>query len=223
LIFRGSPATAWLSPQSCGAFIPQQQQGASSMKKHTLAALAVLSLAALPVSAQYGQVPQHWYIGAGIGGGNLNVSGTDLTGLTNATVDDTDTTYTVRLGWRFHPYMALELGYYDLGTYQFHGQGVGAIDGSAKAKSVGLSFVGILPLDALDLYGRIGYARSELKVNASTNVIATPFNEKDHQNEFTYGVGARWNIGRNWGIFGEWMKNDKIEVDSYLIGIDFKF
>jgi OOP family OmpA-OmpF porin len=193
------------------------------MKRITLAALAATAIASLPVSAQYAQVPTHWYIGAGIGGGNLNASGTDLTGLNNATLDDTDTTYTVRVGWRFHKYMALELGYYDLGQYNFHGQGVGAIDGSAKAKSVGLSFVGILPLDALDLYARIGYARSELKINASTDLIATNFNAKDNQNEATYGVGARWNFGGNWGLFGEWMKNDDIEVDSYLIGIDFRF
>jgi len=41
--------------------------------------------------------------------------------------------------------------------------------------------------------------------------------------EATYGVGAKWYFNRNWGIFAEWMKNDKIKVDSYLIGIDWKF
>jgi hypothetical protein len=60
-------------------------------------------------------------------------------------------------------------------------------------------------------------------VNASTNLIATPFNSKDKENEATYGVGARWNVNRNLGVFAEWMKNDKIEVDGYVIGVDFKF
>lgn len=193
------------------------------MKNLTISALVAAGLAAAPAFAQQQMPLEHWYIGAGMGTGNLNVSGTDLTGLTNASVDDSDTTYSVRMGWRFHRYMALELGYYDLGSYAFHGSGVAVIDGTARAKSVGLSFVGVLPIEAFDLYGRIGYARSELKVNAGSSAIPVTANSKDHQNETTYGVGGRWNFGRNWGVFAEWMKNDKIEVDSYLIGVDFKF
>ena len=60
-------------------------------------------------------------------------------------------------------------------------------------------------------------------MNASGNLVATPVNEKTKQNEATYGIGARWNVGRSWGVFVEWMKNDKIEVDSYLLGMDVRF
>lgn len=188
--------------------------------------LATAIMAALPAFAQMPPNYSPWYFGVGAGQGHLGVSGTDLTGLNNASVGNTETTYTIRTGWRFSPYMALELGYYDLGKYDFHGTtfvGNTQVDGEAKAKSVGLSFVGILPIDAFDLYGRIGYARSELKVNANTTLSTTSYNEKDHQNEATYGVGGRWNFNRNWGVFVEWMKNDKIEIDSYLIGVDFRF
>ena len=185
--------------------------------------LATVLLAALPAFAQQASP---FYVGAGIGRGNLNLSGTDLTGLNNASVDDNDTTYTLRGGYRFAPWGAIELGYYDLGHYNFSGRATGStldVTGSAKAKSVGLSFVGILPIDRFDLYGRIGYARSELKVNASATLVTTPVNSKDKQNEATYGVGARWNAAPQWGVFAEWMKNDKIEVDSYLVGVDFRF
>jgi BASS family bile acid:Na+ symporter len=34
---------------------------------------------------------------------------------------------------------------------------------------------------------------------------------KDKQSEATYGVGGRWYVQRNWAVFAEWMKNDKIE------------
>jgi len=139
------------------------------------------------------------------------------------TVDDKDTTYTVRMGWRPTPYWAVELGYYDLGRYKFHGSGPIAVDGQAQAKSFGISAVGIVPLDAFELYGRLGFARSELKVNASANIAPNPQNAKDKQNEATYGVGGRWWVQRNWSVFAEWMKNDKIEVDSYLVGVDFRF
>jgi len=193
------------------------------MKK--LTAIAILAAAsASPAFAQYASAfAPHWYIGAGAGSGHFNVSGSDLTGLNDAQVDEKDTAYTVRTGFRFHPNMALELGYYDLGSYAFHGSGIGQVDGTARAKSFGLSFVGLVPLGQAELYGRVGFARSELKVNASTELVGAPFNAKEKQNEATYGVGARWNFGRNIGVFAEWMKNDKIEVDAYMVGVDFKF
>jgi OOP family OmpA-OmpF porin len=189
----------------------------------TLFAAAMLA-AALPAAAQYARPMPFapWYIGFGAGQGHLGVSGNDLTGLNNASVGNTETTYTIRTGWRFNPYMALELGYYDLGKYDFHGSiGSVNVDGEAKAKSVGLSFVGILPIEQFDLYGRLGFARSEMKVNA--NVALGSATVKDKENEATYGVGGRWNFNPAWGLFVEWMKNDKIKVDSYLIGVDFKF
>lgn len=188
--------------------------------------LAAAACAALPAFAQYGMAPPAapWYFGFGAGQGHLGVSGTDLTGLNNASVGNTETTYTIRGGYRFSPYWAVEIGYYDLGKYDFHGSsGALNIDGEAKAKSVGGSLVGILPMNQFDLYGRIGYARSELKVNASSALTPTPVNAKDHQNEATYGVGGRWWWGPNGGVFVEWMKNDKIDIDSYLIGLDFRF
>ena len=168
--------------------------------------------------------PPPFYIGVGAGMGHLNRSASDLTGLNDATLDDNDTTYTVRAGWRFSPFAAIELGYYDLGRYDFHGNRFGSVvpvDGSARAQSVGLSLVGIWPINNFDLYGRIGYAHSELKFNANGPINTS--NQNDRQDEATYGVGARWNFSRNWGLFAEWMKNDRIRVDNYLAGVDFRF
>ena len=197
------------------------------MTKIRTALVVAAAMASVPALAQqYSPYYSPWYFGAGVGGGHLNKSGTDLTGFNNAQVDDTETTYTIRAGWRFNPYMAIELGYYDLGKYAFHGRPFGTaldVDGQAKAKSVGLSFVGILPIDPFELYGRIGYARSELKINASAPLAPTPINQKDKQNEATYGVGGRWTFIPHWALFAEWMKNDKISIDSYLVGIDYKF
>ena len=98
---------------------------------------------------------------------------------------------------------------------------VGNVDGSARAQSVGLSLVGIWPINNFDLYGRIGYAHSELKFNANGPINTG--NRNDRQDEATYGAGVRWNFTPQWGLFAEWMKNDRIRVDSYLAGIDFRF
>ena len=59
---------------------------------------------AIAVAAAFGAAPalaQSWYLGAGAGRGNLDATGEDLTGLPNAQLKDTGTTYTARLGYRF--------------------------------------------------------------------------------------------------------------------------
>jgi len=165
-----------------------------------------------------------WYIGAGVGQGHLNRSPGDL-GLNDGTLDNNDTSWTVRGGWRFSPYAAVELGYYDFGRYNFDGNvigHVGNVNGSGKAHSVALSLVGIIPISNFDLYGRIGYAHSELKFNAS-GPLGGIANENNRQDEATYGAGVRWNFHPQWGVFAEWIKNDSIRIDSYVAGIDYRF
>jgi len=194
---------------------------------HILAATAFLgassvALAQAPLINTSPQLP--WYFGVGVGGGQLNKSASDLTGLNNTTLDDHDTTYTVRGGWRFSPFGAVEVGYYDFGRYKFSGTAVGnaiPVDGSARAQSVGISLVGIIPINTVDIYGRIGYAHSQVKLNA--NAVLSTVNQNDRQNEATYGAGLRWTFAPHWALFGEWVKNDNIKVDSYVGGIDYRF
>ena len=187
------------------------------MKKIATILTLAAGLAAAPAFAQQG-----WYAGFGLGVGSLGKSGQDITGIPDAQVDDTDTTYTVRGGYRFHPNFAVELDYYDLGKYGFSGDVGGTyVSGSAKAKSYGLSLLAIAPMGQFDLYGRVGWEESEIKANANTQLFTADASDK--QSGATYGVGGRWNFSNNMGFFVEWMKNDKIEVDSYLAGIDFRF
>jgi OOP family OmpA-OmpF porin len=194
------------------------------MKMLRSALITVVAAAAVPAMAQWMAPPQApWYFGAGVGGTNLNRSAADL-GLPNASLDTSDTAYNLRLGYRFSRYWAAEVAYYDLGKYAFHGSTSGVtLDGEFKAKSAGVNLVGILPIDQLDLYGKVGWTRSELKANASTSVFTTPANVKDKENGALYGVGGRWNFMPNIGVYAEWAKADKIRIDSYLIGIDFRF
>ena len=179
---------------------------------------AALGLVATPAFCE------NWYIGGGVGQGHFDMSGQELTGLSDASVNKTDTTFTVRGGYMFNPYFGLDVGYYDLGSYGFNGTGPGhvAVSGSGKAKAWGVSALGVLPLgDMFDVYGRIGYADSQIKTNANTELLTA--SSTDWQGGATYGVGGHWNFNKSVGLFAEWMKNDKIKVDSYLIGVDFRF
>jgi hypothetical protein len=192
--------------------------------------LAAAAAMAAPAMAQYLPPPgpyTPWYIGVGIGQGTLNTDSNAFNNANNISVGSKETTYTVRGGWRFTPWTAIELDYFDLGKYDFHARPVGTtadIDGSAKAKSYGASFVGILPIDVFDLYGRIGWVRTKTEVNANNaGLSASPFNTSDTRSEATYGIGGHWHFTPQWALFAEWMKNDNVKVDSWLIGVDFKF
>jgi OOP family OmpA-OmpF porin len=192
----------------------------------TGAVMVLLGAAPLALAqySYYAPPPQPWYLGVGAGHGHIKRSGADLTGLTGAELDNTDTTYTVRGGYRFLPYAAVEAGYYHLGRYDFTGFVPGAgqgVNGSAKAESIGLSLVGIWPISNFDLYGRIGVAHSKISFNANGPINTSNIN--DRQTEATYGAGVRWTFYPNWALFAEWMKNDRIRVDNYLGGIDFRF
>jgi len=48
-------------------------------------------------------------------------------------------------------------------------------------------------------------------------------NVNERQDEATYALGARWTFVPHWGVFGEWVKNDRIRVDAFMGGIDFRF
>jgi hypothetical protein len=188
------------------------------MKRFVPVVTIAVGLAAAPAFAQ------NWYFGAGAGTGNLDATGQDLTGIPNAQLKDNATTFTGRLGYRFSPYGAFELGYYDLGKYEFSGgSGAELLTGSAKAKSYAISVVGIVPLAYnFELYSRLGYEESEIKVNANIGSIAT-VNASTKDSGASYALGGRWMLTPNFGLFAEWMRNDKIEVDSYLGGVDFRF
>jgi len=191
------------------------------MKLIATATIAAATLLAGPALAQ--QVTpfnQGWYFGGGVGLGYLGTSGDALKCCTDASVRDHQTVYTLRGGWRFMPWLAAEVGYYDLGRYDFHGIPAGGttqVDGSARVQSASVSLVGILPIDQFDLYGRVGFGQSRVRVNAGG------FSSSDNRSETTYGAGGRWNFMPNWSVFAEWFKDDKVKVDSYVLGVDFHY
>ena len=162
-----------------------------------------------------------WYFGGGAGMGVLHKSGGDLTGLDNAQLDNNDTSYTVRGGYRFSPFGAVELGYSDFGRYHFSSD-ADQVSGSGRATSADLSLVGIIPYQQFDFYGRLGWAHSKLSLNANGPLPATA-NHNERQDELAYGLGVRWWFAPQWGAFVEWQKNDRIRIDSYVAGIDFRF
>jgi OmpA-OmpF porin, OOP family len=192
------------------------------MRKIVLGAAVAAVLSAAPAFSQQTPWQGGWYVGAAVGQGNLGSSASDL-GLSNPDVSGTTTTYTGRVGYNFTPYLGLEAGYYDYGSFDFSGNASSGtrVNGTARVKSYGLAAVGTLPLDMFDLYARVGWVNSEFKVSGRTDDANA--NKKNHENGVAYGVGGRWHMTPEWGLFAEWMKDDEVAIDGYMIGIDYRF
>ena len=51
----------------------------------------------------------------------------------------------------------------------------------------------------------------------------TTVNQNQRQGEATYGAGVQWTFAPHCAVFAEWIKKDRIDVDSYVGGVDFRF
>jgi hypothetical protein len=126
------------------------------MKLISTATLVVAALASAPLRAddalQPGLVLRRRYQQ-----GHLGISG--QTCRPDATVDNTETTYTIRTGWRFHHPSSRSRSATTTSASTPTAPRQHRRPG--ESKSVGGSLVGILPMNQFDLYGRIGYARTE--------------------------------------------------------------
>jgi OmpA-OmpF porin, OOP family len=182
-------------------------------KKFLLAIVALGSVATFSIPG-YAQMSQRgWY--ADVGAGQGRAHGDDI-----STQSGRDGVWTARLGARLSPNFAIDAGYEDLGKHDLTAF-ITRLNGTVKVASWGVSLVAIAPLDKFDIYGRIGYARTESKVDFS-RLPDLGLSEKTHDNEAFYGVGARYNFG-NLGVFAEWNKHDKTDIDYWLLGVQFRF
>lgn len=132
-----------------------------------LAAAAALALVA---SSTFAAAPTAFY-------GGLDVGSTDIDNL-----DGNKTSVGAFVGYGFNQFFAVELGYRQLGKWDF-----GPVD--LKAKQTHLSLVGSYPLNAqFDVYGRIGY--NNLRGEASYG----GYKYGDDTDGGLYGVGLNYNF-----------------------------
>ena len=150
-----------------------------------------------------------WY--AGISLGNAHYHGPDIGGLTT---DKTSGTGKVWGGWQFHPNFSAELGYSDLGK-------TGSPAGDAKTKGFFIDGVGKWPFTPqLSGLARIG---------AYWGKTDTSFGDSDRSTKVKYGIGLQWDFNPQLGARLEYERydvdvfNNDVGVDSYTIGVNFRF
>jgi hypothetical protein len=169
-------------------------QGAGiSGVRHGLAALLAIGALGVVSAPAAAQVPGvDFYIGAGIGQSDVDLTEDDLGSLD---FDAKDTAWKLVAGVRAASILGAEIEYIDFGKPN-------GDDSSVDYKGVavyGLLFAP-LPLPILDLYAKAGMA----KLDANLEVEGVGEGDvKDTQ--FTYGVGAQLKFG-SLAIRGEWEK-----------------
>ncbi len=119
------------------------------------------------------------YLGAGVGQFGLEID--DLEEVTTDTFDSDDTAFKVFGGWRFNPYIALELDYVDLGAPDDTLEDIRFdVDITAFAPYV----IGTLPLGIFEIFAKIGYVFYDVEVSALDQSL------DDSDEDLAYGAGV---------------------------------
>lgn len=125
-------------------------------------------------------------------------------------------------GYQFTPNMAVEglLGFgAGKGKVKFNGMDTG-VDGKVKT-AVGVFFKpSVAVSDSIDLFGRVGWVRTELELSAA-GVSAS-----DSGNDLAYGVGASFNLSKTSYVQASWTnyyKKDGLKIDGFAVAYGMRF
>jgi OmpA-OmpF porin, OOP family len=218
-------------------------------RTYFLSILAAGLMCAFPAHAQ-------WYVGAGGGQTDARLSeGAQASGRflaqgfdsASVATDKRDAGYRVFGGYGFHPNLAVELGYSDLGEYRIQTAatagigGPGALRNDIRIDGVDLSLVASLPVgERGTVFGRIGAFSAEARssVNASGSVTLFDADDaayKKRETKGLLGLGAQFRVTSAVSIRGEWMRFDKVktvdaagnpqdaDVDLYAVSVVYRF
>lgn len=185
------------------------------MVSRSLAAGVLLFFASF-ASAQDGGQPRKWYVDVGVGESTLNHEG----GFTS--IDDTDTSYSLRVGYRFTRFFAVEAGYIDLGDFRSEfTPPCGNVSPCPSVIHEGSSIDGyvlnnrfIWPVaQHFQLNGSVGLLYSELTSRLGNSPNALNDTRANRSNiGLTFGIGAAVPINERVEIGLDWMQYSGLEV-----------
>jgi len=161
---------------------------------------ALIAASAFAISPAIAQ-DSGFYVGAGIGEFSVDAGG----------FDGSDTGFKVFGGYRFIPYLAVEVEYLDGGTVE---------DGGLELDLSGfnLSGVGILPVgEKFSLFAKLGM----IFWDADTNGFGD-----DSGEDFSWGIGAGYSFTDQFGMQLEYQGfeiEDADTVDMISLGASWKF
>jgi OOP family OmpA-OmpF porin len=213
----------------------------------TLGALACAMLSIQPAQAEDTFINPEWansawYIGAGLGRSRGNIDQDRLTrslsangaSVTAFSTDERDTGYKLFVGKQLNRYLALELGYFDLGKFSFNSttSGNGAFNGEAGFRGANLDLLAQLPLsERLSLLGRVGanYAKASTHFSGNRLNAVTGPNPSERKLNAKAGLGLEYKLSEALALRGEverYRVNDAVgnrgDVDLLSVSLVYK-
>jgi OmpA-OmpF porin, OOP family len=219
--------------------------GTMKLRNLLLAGIAGMAIASLAAAAQSPAQESGFYVGISTGRSKVDVdtAGIDAAiraagiATSSTTVDDNDTGWRFGVGYQFNRYLAAEVSFTDLGQFSSNTVTTGPaarVTGRIEAETLSFDLVGTLPLGTIDLLGRIGVHRwdADARLAGGVGAAVTTVSTSDNGTDWKYGVGARWNINRNFGLelqferykdIGNDSTTGKGDVDFLSLGVRWKF
>jgi opacity protein-like surface antigen len=155
-----------------------------------------------------------FYLGGGVGQFNLKLDDVDQTDDAIERLDDNDTAWKAFVGYRFAPFLALEVAYVDFGRPSDRAEANGSGgDFSASLSGFEPSIVGTIPVGPLELFGKVGYLFYD--VDASVDLDNGPgFSSSSSEQDFTYGGGVGMTFFSHLNARLEYQRIDSSVIDD---------
>lgn len=179
-------------------------------KTNTSVALRIALFAALGCglsSHAAAQSSSYFYVGGGAGQSRADIDNNRIVSrlfgsrLTTTTLfqDDHDTAYKAFAGYQFTPNYALEVGYFNLGTFGFTANTLpaGALHGQVKIQGYNADLIGTCPLtDRFSAFAKVGVAVSRTRDNFSGTgaVVVTNPNPSKREANYKAGLGLQFAV-----------------------------
>ena len=176
------------------------------------AAIASLSVAAVPDFAQEQTEVSGWYFGGGAGQFNAQIDDVDQVDNTIDAWDEDDTAYKFFGGYRLNRFVAFELDYINLGEPS--GGTVPGFNVDASVDGFAPYVVGTLPLGPyFELYGRLGYYFYDANVGV-TDALDNRVEFDEESEDLVWGGGIGANLGEKVNLRLEYERFDLQGVDD---------
>lgn len=159
-------------------------------------------------------------------------------GATALSSSDAGDSYRWRLqgGYRFNPYLALELGYIDFGQADYQATYAGgSAQGSLKAGGVNMAALLILPLDhGISVFGKLGVVDATVKSNLQAGAPAATASSDASNNSIRplFGLGATYKLTDHVDLradydyvsgLGSSSKTGTMDVNMFSLGAVYNF
>jgi len=169
------------------------------------------------------------YLGLNIGQSDVDVDDADYEdpSLDSFSLDNSDTAWSLAVGYRFSPYIGVELSYLDMGalTVDFSDRQIlGAPNayfeqsGHYAASAIGPAFalVTAIPTGNFEFNARFALwkAKTEITSSSHATLVLPPFqpqvsnysdSDSDTTTEFIYGLGMGYTIGDHFHVRIDWV------------------